>query len=68
MSEFLNQQELHQLTGYARAPSQVEWLRSNGVPHRSSGTRLIVLHSHVRAWVEGKHVATFAGPNWGAVK
>jgi hypothetical protein len=67
MSEYLNNQDLHQLTGYARAGKQAEWLKSSGIPHRVDGMRIIVAHSHVKSWLEGQSV-TIGQINFGAVK
>lgn len=55
--EFLNQTELHQLTGYARSSLQAAWLKERGIVHKLEGNRLIVMHRHVQAWLEGKPVA-----------
>lgn len=68
MSEYLNNQDLHTLTGYARPGKQAEWLKDNGVPHRVDGARVIVSHKHVQSWLEGRTVEHSTGPNWGAVK
>lgn len=58
MSEFLNQTELHQLTGYARTPKQAEWLKERGIVHKLENQRIIAMHRHVQAWMEGRHVAS----------
>jgi hypothetical protein len=34
MSEFLNNQELHTLTGYARPITQANWLKERGIVHK----------------------------------
>lgn len=68
MSEYLNNQDLHTLTGYARPGKQAEWLKVNGVAHRVDGSRVIVSHRHVQSWLEGRTVACSSGPNWRAVK
>lgn len=57
MSEFLNEAELHQLTGYARSTSQASWLKEHGIAHRLVDRRVIVSHSHVKAWLEGRHIS-----------
>jgi hypothetical protein len=57
MSEFLSQTELHTLTGYARPTSQAAWLKERGIVHKLDNLRLIVMHRHVQAWMEGRHVA-----------
>lgn len=68
MTEYLAPQELHTLTGFARAAAQAAWLTERGVPHRRDGSRMIVSREHVRAWLEGKSTVFSAGPNWSAVK
>jgi hypothetical protein len=68
MSEYLNSQDLHHLTGYARPGKQAEWLKQSGIPHRVDGSRVIVAHRHVTSWLEGRTVASSVGPNWSAVK
>lgn len=67
MTEYLNAPEMHQLTGYARAVQQGEWLKSRSIPHRMDGRRVIVSRVHVQAWLEGRaYVPT--GLNLRAVK
>lgn len=68
MAEFLTQQDLHQLTGYARPLKQAAWLKEHGIPHRVDGARVIVSHNHVQSWLEGRTVARAVGPNWSTVK
>jgi hypothetical protein len=65
--EFLDKTELHQLTGAARAPAQAAWLKTEGIPHKVDGKRVIVLWRHVTAWVEGRPVVSSNGPNWKAM-
>ena len=68
MSEYLDNTDLHKLTGYARPGKQAEWLKANGVAHRVDGARIIVSHVHARMWLEGRTVTHSTGPNWGTVK
>ena len=68
MIEYLAPADLHTLTGYARPGRQAEWLKANGVPHRVDGARVIVSHSHVRSWLEGRTVVSSAGIDWSTVK
>jgi hypothetical protein len=65
--EFLSKDELHQLTGAARASAQAAWLKSEGIPHQLRDKRVIVCRVHVRAWAEGRPVVSSGGPNWAAV-
>jgi hypothetical protein len=67
-SEFLNKEELRELTGAARAAAQARWLAEKGVAHRRDGSRVIVSRFHVRQWLEGKHVASGGGVNWASVR
>lgn len=68
MSEFLSQQDLHSLTGFARPTKQAQWLKDQGIPHRVDGARIIVASRHVTSWLEGRTVVSSSGPNWSAVK
>ena len=68
MSEYLNNQELHILTGFASFGKQEEWLKDKGIPHRVDGPRIIVSREHVKGWLEGRTVVSSSGPNWGAVR
>jgi len=67
MTEYLNNQELHQLTGYARSGQQTAWLKERGIPHRQDGSRIIVSRVHVQAWLEGKNTISSNGPNWAKI-
>lgn len=68
MTEYLSTQELHQLTGYARATQQGSWLAANRIPFKKDGTRVIVSRVHVQSWLEGKPVASRAGLNLAAIR
>ena len=57
MSECLNSQELHTLTGYARPITQANWLKERGIVHKLIDRRVIVMHRHVQSWMEGTTVA-----------
>ena len=50
MTEYLSSQELHQLTGYARATQQSAWLKFRGIPFKQDGARIIVSRVHVQSW------------------
>jgi hypothetical protein len=58
MTEYLNQTDLHTLTGYARPLKQMAWLTAHGIPHKVDGARVIVSHRHVTGWLEGRTVAS----------
>jgi hypothetical protein len=68
MSEYLNTPDLHTLTGYVRAKKQACWLRTNGIPYRADGQRVIVSTTHARNWLEGRTVVVSSGMNWAAIK
>ena len=68
MSEYLSPQELHQLTGYARAAQQAAWLKFRSIPHKPDGTRVIVSRVHVQSWLEGKPIAARGGMNIAAIR
>lgn len=68
MTEYLTHQELHQVTGYARAGQQAEWLKSKAIPYKLEDKRLIVSREHVRSWLEGKPVLARGGLNIAAIR
>lgn len=68
MSEYLNGQELHQLTGYARATQQAAWLKFRGIPHKQDGPRIIASRLHIQKWIEGKPAISHAGMNVSAIR
>ena len=68
MSELLSPAERHELTGYARAGQQAEWMREQGIPHRVDGKRVIVSRVHVQAWLAGRNMASSTGLNMAAIK
>jgi Domain of unknown function (DUF4224) len=67
MTEYLTQQELYQLTGFAHAPKQVAWLKEHRVPHLPDGRRIIVSRVHVQSLLEGRTVVS-SGLNMAAIK
>ena len=62
MSEFLSPQELHGLTGFARAAEQSEWLKAHAVPYLRDGKRVVVSRIHARAKLEGQSVMPSCAP------
>lgn len=66
--EFLKPAALHDLTGFARAAEQVDWLKERGIPHQRDGKRVIVCRIHARAWVEGRPAVASNAPNLGALR
>lgn len=66
--EFLNTEELQDLTGYKHAGPQDGWLTFRRIPHRVDGRRVIVSRAHVRDWLEGKQAVISGGVNFGAVR
>lgn len=67
MSEFLTPQELHGLTGFARAAEQDAWLKEHAIPHQRDGRRVVVSRFHARAWLEGREVVASNAPNLNAL-
>jgi hypothetical protein len=65
---FLDDAELRELTGFARAAEREAWLREKGIPFRLDGRRFIVLRQHVVAWVENRPVVSSNSPNWSALE
>lgn len=61
--EFLNSSDLRDLTGYAYAADQEEWLTAHGLPHKRDGRRIILARFHARAWLEGRPVVASNEPN-----
>lgn len=68
MSEYLNNQELHQLTGYARSTQQAAWLKMKCIPFKQDGSRVIVSRVHVQGWIEGKPALQRHGMNVAAIR
>lgn len=68
MSEYLNNAELRDVTGYAQTAKQCDWLKIKAIPHKMDGARVIVSREHVRSWLEGRHTVSSSGPNWGALR
>ncbi len=67
-SEFLSAQELHALTGFARAAEQDAWLKERAIPHRRDGRRVVVSRFHARSWLEGREVVASNAPNIAALR
>ncbi len=67
-TEFLKPSELHDLTGFARAAEQDQWLSEHHIPHRRDGKRNIVSRFHARAWLEGRAVVASNAPNLEALR
>jgi len=67
MSEFLEPDEIRQLTAYTPAAKQDAWLTEHGIPHRLDRRRVIVSREHVRAWLEGRPLHATTTPNWSVI-
>jgi len=65
--EYLTAQETHQLTGFARAAQQSEWLKLNGIPHKPFERHVVVSQVHVRAWLEGRAIVSSNGPDFSRI-
>jgi len=68
MSEFLSPQELHDLTGFARAAEQDGWLKDHHIPHQRDGRRVVVSRIHARDWLEGREAVASNAPNLSALR
>lgn len=66
--EFLSPDEVQRLTGQRSRAKQATWLKSEGIPARQDGSRMIVSRVHVRSWLEGRPVVSSNGPNWAAMR
>jgi hypothetical protein len=67
LSEYLDPAEVKTLTASCRVPTQANWLKEHGIPHRLDGRRIIISRVHVQAWLEGKTLRSSNGPNWAAL-
>lgn len=67
MTEYLAPPEIKLLTNSCRIPTQANWLKSNGIPHRIDERRIIVSRLHVQSWLEGRPTRASNGPNWAAL-
>jgi hypothetical protein len=67
-SEFLSASEVRELTDYAHAKQQAEWLTVRGIPHKLESRRVVLSRVHVRGWLEGRHMVAGSGINFGAIK
>jgi hypothetical protein len=65
---FLDPDALRKLcNGAARANAQEEFLRAERIPYKRQGATVLVLWTHVQAWIEGRERPVSRGINWGAV-
>lgn len=67
-SEFLSSAELRELTDYAHAKQQAEWLAQRGIPHKLEARRVVLSRVHVRGWLEGRPMVAGGGVNFAAIK
>lgn len=70
-SEFLDAQELHQLTGYVRRKQRAEWLRARGIPFQDNGRGVVVRRINASAWADGQPLpsaVSFQEPDLSCVK
>ncbi len=66
--EFLLPTELKRLTACGWRARQIDWLRSQCIPFKNEGDRIIVSRSHVRDWLEGRSNAPRRGMNLAAIR
>lgn len=67
MDPILSEDALRRLTGYARASEQRRVLDEEGIPYKIVRRQIIVLNSHVTAWMEGRPMRRHVEPNLSAV-
>lgn len=63
---FLSREDVRRLTGAARASGQEAWLRSQSIPCKRRDSEVLVLWTHVEAWIEDRQTPVPVGPNWAA--
>ena len=51
--EFLLPQEIKRMTSEGKLDAQEAFLKSEGIPHKRRGRRILVSRAHVRAWIAG---------------
>ena len=67
-SEFLRQDEVKELTDFTHARQQSGWLTERGIPHKLEHRRVVLSRTHVRGWLEGRHMVSGSGINFGAIR
>lgn len=66
--EFLDPDELRDLTQRARKDAQMRELTVMGIPYRVQRDRVLVSRYHAREWLAGRAVAPARKPNWDAIR
>lgn len=61
---FLDKDALRHLTGKAQVSTQDEWLRNRNIPYKREGSRLLVMWTHVEAWIEGRPTSALVEPDF----
>jgi hypothetical protein len=65
----LTKEELTATSGMARDSAQERWLRAEGIPFRRNARgELVVLWTHVTAWVEGRPSVRFSEPDFSSLR
>lgn len=66
--EFLLPQEIKRLASAEKLDEQEAFLKTQGIPHRRLGKRIVVSREHARAWLTGVVFTPSRGINLGAVR
>lgn len=66
--ELLRASEVRELTGSANCDEQERILKSDGIPYRRRGKRVLVSRYHTREWLAGRAVTPSRGVNLALVK
>lgn len=67
-SEFLEPEDLRQLTGCRVREDQIRVLRRDGIPFKERGRRLLVSRHHAREWISGKVITPTRKPDFSHVR
>lgn len=67
-SGFLDDGALRRLTGRARANDQEQWLKAEGLPYKRQGKHLLVMWTHIQAWIEGRPVIAHVEPDFSSLE
>ena len=65
---FLNPDDLRRLTHAARANAQEAWLKAEGIPYKRPGRDVLVLWTHVQAWIEGRPAVSLVEPDFSSLE
>ena len=66
--ELLDPKEIRKLAGVSKTDEQEAFLKSEGIPHKRRGRRILLSRARVRAWLTGQVFTPSRGVNLGAVR